>query len=98
MLKIYDKAQWHIDSGEDSNVVLAKLRAVFDFLNSKNLLSDEGKEIFLLGIDSSASLHERMVTENGRRFLDVSYDNVINYNVEDIKDALEREFKAFLEV
>ena len=95
MLKIYDKAQWHIDAGEDSRAVIAKFDAVFAFLNTNNLLTDEGKEIIELGIDSSVSIHERMLTEKGKRFMDACYDKVINYDADKIASALEREYTSF---
>lgn len=45
MLKIYDKAQWHIDGGEDKISVVDKLKIILHFLLDKGLLSSEGKEI-----------------------------------------------------
>ncbi len=97
MIAIYDKAQWHIDAGENANSVIARIKAVFEFLNDKDLLSAEGKELLELGIDSSASLNKRMVTEKGGKFLEAHYNNVIHYGEDKIAEGLEQEYKKFNE-
>ena len=78
-MKVFDKALWHIDAGEDSEAVLAKFQAVLDFLYEKNLLNEEGQEIYEFGVDDSISLNENIVTEEGAAFLDKHYDEVINF-------------------
>ncbi|MCM1192154.1 MAG: hypothetical protein NC123_04090 [Butyrivibrio sp.] len=95
MLKIYDKAQWHIDAGMDTETVVERMKILFDFLDSKGLLDIEGKEIKNLGIDSSISLHERMLTEEGRQFLDQYYDSVISRETRKIEAALHEAYKAY---
>ena len=95
MLEIYDKAQWHIDAGENPDTVIRKFEAVFQFLKAKGLLQQEGEEMLEIGIDSSISLHERMVTEKGKEFLKTCYDKVINQGADTITDSLEREYGAF---
>ena len=65
-MKIYDKASWHIDGGERKEDVIKKFSLIFDFLEKEGMLTDEGKEILELGIDTSISLHERMVNEKGK--------------------------------
>ena len=35
-MKIYDKAQWHTDAGENENIVLARFNAVFTFCPAVN--------------------------------------------------------------
>lgn len=94
MLKIYDKAQWHIDAGEDEDIVVAKLQVVFSFLDSKNFLGMEGKEIIDLGVDSSVSIHERMLTEEGNKFMEACYDKVIDKAPEEMAEALDQEYSA----
>lgn len=89
-MKVFDKAQWHIDAGEDSKEVVAKFKAVFEFLNNRNMLSAEGKEFLEFGIDSSTSLNERMVTKEGIVFLYEYYDKVINCKAAEIREALEK--------
>ena len=94
MLKIFDKAQWHIDAGEDPTNVILKMKAVLLFLNSKGMLASEGQEILDLGVDSSVSIHERMVTEEGKKFMEACYDNVINKNADQISGALDKEYRT----
>lgn len=92
MLKIYDKAQWHIDAGENEETVVSKFKEVFSFLDEKQMLGAEGKEIFELGIDSSISIHERMMTDAGKRFMEDYYDDVINLSADEMGEALERKY------
>lgn len=94
-MKIFDKAQWHIDAGEDAEVVVGKFRSVYAFLEKNKLLSEDGKELLEFGIDSSISLNEQMVTEAGGVFLDKFYDEVINYGKDLIVDELEKRYAAF---
>lgn len=87
-MKVYDKAAWHIDAKEDSNVILEKFEIIFSFLKMKNMLSMEGLEIFDLGIDSSISLHERLLTYDGNIFLEKHYDDIINLKKDEILTKL----------
>ncbi len=96
MLKIYDKAQWHIDGGEKKEIIVDKMKNLFSFLDSKGLLTNEGKEIMDIGIDASVSIHEKMLTEIGNRFMDKCYDACINYDCSEILSALENEYKRFV--
>ena len=90
MLKIYDKAQWHIDAGENSKAVIDKLKVVLEFLDKEGMLTSEGKEIMDLGVDSSISIHERMLTEKGINFMESNYDKLINLSAKNIIVALEQ--------
>lgn len=94
-MKIYDKVQWHTDAGESANEVITKMKMVFSFLNKHYLLSDEGKELFQFGIDSSASLNENMVSSDGKMFLNQYYDQVINANADQISIRLEELYRQF---
>lgn len=98
MLKVYDKAQWHIDAGAVEDAVVKKMKVLFDFLDSKGLLQEEGKEVLDLGIDGSASIHERMLTEEGNKFMESKYDSVINTNGEEFNEALEKAFEDYKSV
>lgn len=95
MLKIYDKAQWHIDGGEDKISVVDKLKIILYFLLDKGLLSSEGKEIVNFGVDSSISIHERMLTQEGKKFLDEYYDKAIGKSKKEIIAVLEKDFDDF---
>lgn len=89
-MKIYDKAKWHIDGGENKEEVLKKLTLIFQFLNQKKWLTDEGEEIYELGIDPSTSLHERMVNADGKKFLDESYDTLLSYSSDEMANELDK--------
>ena len=56
--------------------------------------NSEGQEILDLGVDSSVSIHERMVTEEGKKFMEACYDNVINKNADQISGALDKEYRT----
>ena len=90
MLKIYDKAKWHIDAGEDSGTVIDKLKAVLEFLDKEGMLTSEGKEVMDLGVDSSISIHERMLTEKGINFMESNYDKIMYLSAKNITIALEQ--------
>ena len=36
MTKVFDKAQWHIDAGENSDDVIRKFKDVLNFLNDQD--------------------------------------------------------------
>lgn len=95
MLRIYDKAQWHIDGGEDANVVAEKLRSLFSFLAEKRLLDMEGREILEFGIDDSVSIHERMLTEEGNKFMILFYDQVMDKSAKEMAESLEKAYMEF---
>lgn len=94
-MKIYDKVQWHIDGGESPKEAIKKMKIVFSFLNKYNLLTNEGKELYEFGIDSSASLTENMVTSKGKKFLNQYYDEAINYNSNQLNGKLEELYSRF---
>ncbi len=96
MITIYDKAQWHIDAGEAPDVVIGRLKVVFDFLEKKDFLSLEGKEVWNLGIDSSISLNERMVSEEGNRFLTDCYDDIIGLDSSVMAVELEKRYSDYV--
>lgn len=75
--------------------VIQRLQKVFNFLNENNMLSDEGKEQYEIGIDDSCSLNERMVTSKGNGFLKEYYDDVINNDADSIFDALAEKLKMY---
>lgn len=87
-MEIFDKAMWHIDNGENPKDVVAKFNTVFGFLNKHHMLSTEGIELYELGIDSSISLHERLVNSIGAAFLKEYYDSLICLNFKDIEKKL----------
>ncbi len=90
-MKNYDKASWHIDSGEKEADVVARFKEVFTFLESKQMLSEEGVETCEFGMDSSVSLNSNMVNAQGKAFLDAYYDVILKQNPKEIRRNL-REF------
>ena len=54
-------------------------------------------EILDLGMDSSVSLNEQMVTEKGFKFLEKYYDEVINYGCDEIAYELRKRHHLFVE-
>lgn len=87
-MKVYDKAAWHIDGGENKDAVLKKMGIVLAYLAKHNMLTDEGKEILDMGIDSSISLHERMVNKDGQEFLESEYDSLLKLSESEIQKKL----------
>lgn len=75
---VYDKASWHIDAGEPKSNVLAHFGFIMNWCKKNNLLSDEGEEILELGVDSSISIHSRMLNECGNLFMKKYYDTFIS--------------------
>ena len=96
-MKIYDKAAWHIDGGENKSDVMFRFREVFEFLDEKGMLNAEGKETLEYGLDSSISLNSTMVTKEGKLFLETCYDKVISINLKNIKKILSVEYSSFKE-
>ncbi len=92
---IFDKAAWHIDAGEDKDEVISKFDNIFAFLSENKLLSDDGTELYELGIDESCSLNDSMVTEEGSVFLEKNYDLVIEHSSEKIKNELNELYHKF---
>lgn len=83
MIKIIDKVSWQIEGNNPigKENVIAHFKFIFEWLNEKKLLTKEGKEILDMGIDSSASLNEKMLISFGLKFLELYYDTYI-FNIE----------------
>ena len=43
-----------------------------------------------LGVDSSVSIHERMLTDKGRNFMESNYDKIMYLSAKNITIALEQ--------
>jgi hypothetical protein len=79
-VKVIDKAAWQIDNGLQSTIVVEHFKRLFLWLDSKDMLTEEGKELLKAGIDGSVSLHERLITSKAMDFLDMSYDSYMKSN------------------
>jgi hypothetical protein len=87
-MKIYDKAAWHVDAGESEEEVLEKFNIVFHFLSTHDMLTLDGKEVCDMGVDSSVSLHEKLVTKRGNELLSKNYDTLLTLPISEIPDFL----------
>ena len=100
-MTIYDKAVWQIDGGIPEDLVVSHFRTVFDWLNSHNLLSEEGLEELEDGIDECAVLHERLVTKEAAAFLDACYDQYLmaiakdKYGIDHKGEELEKIYQNY---
>lgn len=95
-MKVFDKAKWHIEAGENHHDVIKKFKIIFEFLNQHDLLSEEGKEILDLDIvDSTVSLNSKLLTKIGIDFIDTYNDTIISLEPTDIEDELKRLYEQF---
>ena len=95
-MKTYDKAAWHIDAGVKKGVVTKHFTLLFSWLESVNLLSDEGLELFEMGLFSDASLNERLLNDKGNAFISAVYDKLLEeipYGTEGIVDFLNMKYE-----
>lgn len=99
-MKIYDKAKWQIENGMSIATVSEHFLLVFSWLKDKNMLNSEGLETMNIGIDSSTVLTDNMVTDQGEKFLDKYYDELIKsscYNTNSEIEKLNSFFNEFIE-
>lgn len=94
-ITVYDKVSWHYPEGKGcQNLEDAKVhfKSVMNWLKKNKLLSDEGEEIFELGIDADFSITSSMLNEKGNDVLEkhysswlktVDYSENINFKVLD---------------
>ena len=74
-MTIYDKVVWHVDAGEEELEVVEKFKVMFSFLEKMNMLNADGQEIAEEGVDDSVSLHDELLNDMGKKFMDEHYDN-----------------------
>lgn len=99
MLKIIDKAAWHIDEGMSKEHVVHHFKFIFEWLKKNDLLSENGKEILDIGIDESISLNEKMVKKQVINFLEKYYDEYtesIQYGIKENEKILDKYYAEFL--
>lgn len=73
---IFDKVKWYEDENQD--IIKKWLDFLLKSLLDNNLLSEEGKEIFLeFGIDNEFSLNSNLLTAEGVIFLKKKYKKFI---------------------
>jgi len=77
-IKVYDKVSWHYPEGKNySSLEAAKSHfiAIMNWLKENELLSEEGKEICDLGIDSDFSLTSSMLNGKGNDIITKYYSD-----------------------
>ena len=89
MTKVYDKAKWHIEGGEDEGEVVERFNKTFVFLNEHELLTEEGKELIEIGIDAEICLNDRMLTEEGKVFIEKHIDRLMEVSSSEIMDVMQ---------
>lgn len=87
-LKIFDRASWQIDGGEDEDEIIKKFTQIFTFLKEHDMLNEQGLEFLDDGIDDSISLSDNFVNKKGSNFLKKYYNKVIGCSSKSIKKAL----------
>ncbi len=78
--KVFDKVKWHYPEGdgcENLETAVIHFEAVLAWLNQHNLLSEYGKKLYVLGVDSDISITSEMLTKAGQKLLDKCYDSVL---------------------
>ena len=76
----YDKVSWHFPEGKncpDLDAAKVHFDVVMSWLESHDLLTDEGKEAIKVGIDSDFAFTSHMTTDKGNRLLDACYSDWI---------------------
>lgn len=84
---IFDKVKWYKDENQDT--IKEWLDFLLKSLSDNNLLSEEGKKIFLeFGIDDEFSLNSDLLTAEGVAFLKTRYKKfVLNLSKKGISSA-----------
>jgi hypothetical protein len=85
-LVVYDKVSWHFPEGKDCPSLSAAKKhfeVLMNWLKQNHLLSNEGEEIFELGIDADFSINSSMLSQEGQKIMDEIYSSWlggINYD------------------
>lgn len=75
-MEVYDKVSWHYPEGKNCPSIEAAKKhfiKIMDWLSKNNLLSDDGKEVLELGIDSDFSFTSSMLTDQGNETIKKYY-------------------------
>lgn len=77
-IEVYDKVSWHFPEGKNCPSLEAAKEhfvSVMDWLKENQLLSDEGKEVLELGIDSDFSIASPMLNAKGNELMRKYYSD-----------------------
>lgn len=82
---VYNKIAWYLEKSEETSV-MRHFCFMMKWLHDNHLLSDEGKELYELGVDEDSVLHKGMLTPLGNEFMRNYYQRFINASAEDKSD------------
>jgi len=77
-IEAYDKVSWHFPEGKNCpslEAAKAHFAAVMEWLKENDLLSEEGKEVLELGIDSDFSITSSMLNDKGNEVFKKYYSD-----------------------
>ena len=94
-MKVYDKAAWHIDGGEQEEGVISRFKEILEFLRDQKMLNADGLESMEYCMDGGISLNSMMVSDEGKDFLDCYYDQILKQNPAELKENLCQAFKEY---
>ena len=75
---VYDKVAWHFPGGSGCLSLESgkrHLEVLMDWLAKEELLSNEGREAMMAGVDADFSLTSGMLTDDGNELLRRFYDD-----------------------
>ena len=87
-MQVYDKTKWHTEQGEESSDVKKRFSMIMDFLHKKNMLNDNGEEIYQLCEYNDLSIHSDMLTDAGIDFMDQYYDKMSEMSTDALKEIM----------
>jgi len=97
--KIIDKAAWQIDGGVPEETVIRHFQIIFEWLNKKDMLTDEGKEEYEVGIGDCASINARLISPEALKFFIEKYDDylrAVEYGEDKNAEELEKIYNAYM--
>ena len=97
-MKMIDKAIWQIDAGVSESAVLRHFETIFLWLDSKGMLTADGKEDLEFGIDDRISLNDRAIHTLAFDFLESNYDaylSAVEYGNDEGGKVLERMYVEY---
>ena len=75
-IKVYDKVSWHFPEGKncpDIETAKSHFKIIMTWLSKNNLLTEEGKESYDLGIDDDFAITTLMLTDRGNTIFEKHY-------------------------
>lgn len=82
---VYNKVAWHSEL-EDEAIVIRHFCFIMKWLHDNQLLSEEGEELYELGVDEDSVLHKGMLRPLGNEFMSKYYEQFMNASAADKSD------------